>query len=178
MYLLKLLECSCIQFIKYLNSKILDYSKRDDIQDLLIISDILISDYSSVVFDFGLTKKPCFLFIPDIIEYLFNERDLYFNISDLPFPHVEDSDSLVALIGSHDTSNYLDKLQEFYNQLGSFENGKATEEIVNHLLNQVILRFVHIMHETSFHLRIIRLGGFHINYFGASPFFISKEFIE
>lgn len=62
-----------------------DVTNYDDIQELLAVSDILISDYSSLIFDFALTKRPCFLYVPDLNEYIQKERALYFDIKQLPF---------------------------------------------------------------------------------------------
>lgn len=61
-----------------------DVTNYDDIQELLAVSDILISDYSSLIFDFALTKRPCFLYVPDLNEYIQKERALYFDIKQLP----------------------------------------------------------------------------------------------
>ena len=52
---------------------IIDATKYDDIQELLSISDVLISDYSSLMFDFAPTKRPCFLYVPDLYEYTKND---------------------------------------------------------------------------------------------------------
>ena len=46
-------------------------------------ADVLILDYSSLMFDFALTKKPCFLYVPDLDEYIENDRGLYFYINEL-----------------------------------------------------------------------------------------------
>ena len=55
----------------------------ESIQELLVASDILITDYSSTMFEFALLKKPCFLYTPDAKSY---DRGFYFPIEDLPFP--------------------------------------------------------------------------------------------
>ena len=48
---------------------IIDVTSYDDIQELLLISDILITDYSSLMFDFAETRRPCFLYAPDLMDY-------------------------------------------------------------------------------------------------------------
>ncbi|MEH7110632.1 CDP-glycerol glycerophosphotransferase family protein, partial [Bacillus sp. JJ1764] len=47
------------------------------------MSDVLITDYSSVMFSYLLTKKPCFLYLPDLLNYIENDRKLYFDICEL-----------------------------------------------------------------------------------------------
>ena len=63
---------------------IYDVSKYDDICDLYIISDILITDYSSVFFDYANLKRPMLFYMYDLDEYKNNLRDFYISLSELP----------------------------------------------------------------------------------------------
>ena len=65
-----------------------DFSDYDDMQELLLAADVLINDYSSSMWDFALTGKPCFLFCEDIADYRSRE-DFYTPISEWPFPLAE-----------------------------------------------------------------------------------------
>ncbi|MTV91524.1 CDP-glycerol glycerophosphotransferase family protein, partial [Streptococcus pneumoniae] len=49
---------------------VVDVSQYSDMQELLLLSDILITDYSSSMWDFSLSFKPCFLYTPDLKDYL------------------------------------------------------------------------------------------------------------
>ena len=108
---------------------VIDATKYDDIQELLVSSDILISDYSSLMFDFALTEKPCFLYIPDLEEYIKNDRKLYFNIKELPFINSLSNDDLINSINYFNDNEYKSKLKDFYNKIGNFEDGKACENL-------------------------------------------------
>ena len=108
---------------------VLDVTKYDDIQELLSISDVLISDYSSLMFDFGLTKRPCFLYVPDLDEYIENDRGLYFAINELPFISVKNNDELASEIANFDSDKYDKDLKSFSSKIGSFEIGKCSEEL-------------------------------------------------
>lgn len=108
---------------------VLDVTKYDDIQELLSITDVLISDYSSLMFDFALTKRPCFLYVPDLDEYIRNDRKLYFNINELPFISVKSNDELASEITNFDTIKYKEDLEKFLNNTGSFEEGKCCEKL-------------------------------------------------
>jgi CDP-glycerol glycerophosphotransferase len=109
---------------------IIDVTSYDDIQELLNIADILISDYSSLIFDFGLTQRPCFLYIPDLYKYVENERNLYFDIAELPFLGAISNQELVDKIESFNEKKYQKELANFLAGIGSFENGKACEVLL------------------------------------------------
>ncbi|WP_431800768.1 CDP-glycerol glycerophosphotransferase family protein [Halobacillus andaensis] len=64
---------------------VINVTEYSDIQELLSISDALITDYSSLMFDYAITKRPCFLYVPDLEEYMKKDRKLYFNVEELPF---------------------------------------------------------------------------------------------
>ena len=112
---------------------VLDLTKYDDIQELLAISDVLISDYSSLMFDFGLTKRPCFLYVPDLDEYTNQDRKLYFDIEQLPFINTKSSTDLVTEIRMFDNKRYNEELSVFLDSIGSFENGDSCEKLVERI---------------------------------------------
>lgn len=112
---------------------VIDLTKYDDIQELLAISDVLISDYSSLMFDFGLTKKPCFLYVPDLEEYTNQDRKLYFDIEQLPFINTKSSINLVEKIRDFDKEIYNKELDRFLDSIGSFEHGDACKKLVDRI---------------------------------------------
>ena len=70
---------------------IYDVSEYDDINDLYIISDLLITDYSSVFFDYANLKRPMFFYMYDYEKYKNKLRDFYFDIEELPGPVIKES---------------------------------------------------------------------------------------
>lgn len=68
-----------------------------DTNELLSVTDVLISDYSSIYFDYLVSKKPILFFIPDLDEYL-GYRGLYFGIDKLPGPIAKSYEELAALV--------------------------------------------------------------------------------
>ncbi|MBD8003440.1 CDP-glycerol glycerophosphotransferase family protein [Phocaeicola sp. Sa1YUN3] len=111
------------------NSIVQNVTDYDDIQELLLISDILITDYSSLMFDFALTQRPCFLYAPDLDEYIKNERNLYFDIQSLPFPISRNEDELVQAVSSFDLFLYKERLMSFFSKIKTFESGSACKNI-------------------------------------------------
>lgn len=89
-------------------SKVIDVSKYGDINDLYIASDALITDYSSVFFDYANLKRPILFFMYDLQEYQSNVRDFYIELDTLPGPIIEDPDELLVSVGN------LAQVQEAY----------------------------------------------------------------
>lgn len=112
----------------------IDASHYQDMQELLVLSDVLITDYSSSMFDVAYLEKLCILYTSDLDAYISKERSLYFDISTLPFPVVRDNDALVQCVQELDIEKYRREIHSFMEQIGSFEQGTACECIVNEIL--------------------------------------------
>ena len=107
----------------------IDATYYPDMQELLIASDALITDYSSTVWDYSFTNKPGFLYTPDLSEYK-SERDFYCPISEWPYPISEDNASLVNNILAFDQSRQKKMNEAHHKQLGSYEDGHGTDTVV------------------------------------------------
>lgn len=112
---------------------VIDVTGYDDIQELLLISDILITDYSSLMFDFAETRKPCFLYAPDIEDYQKNDRSLYFQLEALPFPVSQTQDELSKQIQNLDIVNYAKAINNFMKTVGSYEDGNASKRVTEYI---------------------------------------------
>ena len=123
-------------------SNIKDVSKKvNDIQDLYFHVDILISDYSSVFFDFVLLDKPIIFYIYDLVEYLESCRDMYYDIyNDMPGPFVNKEDDLIDCLKSieiqFNNTEYRQKYNYFKNKFNFYRDGKSSERLANHLKNK------------------------------------------
>lgn len=119
-------------------SKQLNYSQRvimatdyPDMDELLAVSDVLLSDYSGVAYDFATRRMPVFLFSKNHAEYIINERKQYFTQEELPFPMSTTEDELIKLIREFDNNKYIHDLETFYNKIGWVENGHGAENIAD-----------------------------------------------
>lgn len=119
------------------NPNLIDVTRYDDIQELLMISDCLITDYSGLMFDFMLTKRPAFLYVPDLENYLKNDRKLYFDIKSLPFPICRNNDSLEKAITNCDLEQFKLRVEYFNRMVESFEDGHASERVIKYLENLI-----------------------------------------
>jgi CDP-glycerol glycerophosphotransferase len=114
------------------NGQVINATHYSDMQELMAASDILITDYSSTMFEFMLMLKPVFLFATDIKEYT-TDRDFYFDIFSLPFPVAENSQKLIEDIISFNETQYLNVITSFKSKIGLMEDGRAAEKIVKQL---------------------------------------------
>ena len=119
---------------------VIECNESWDIQELYLISDILITDYSSVMFDYAILKRPMLFFTYDLEFYKNNLRDFYFDmVEEVPGPLVENTEDLVNEIKSLDSEEYFKEYGEKYNKFNSkyneFDNGTASEEIIKIITN-------------------------------------------
>lgn len=118
------------------NLHVIDASMYPDIMDLFSISDILITDYSSTMFDFSLTGKPVFLYVPDLNEYL-GMRNSYFELKDLPFSKSTNEDLLEKSILKFDHNRYAGKVSNFFKRINLLEDGHASERVADLILKKI-----------------------------------------
>jgi len=108
---------------------VINVSMYPDVQELLGITDILISDYSSLMFDFMLTKKPCFIFATDYESYK-EDRDVYFELNETPFPVAQNNEQLMENIASFSQEEYQQKIHGFIKRFDCVENSNASQMVV------------------------------------------------
>ena len=122
-----------------LNAENIDFSKFEHIipfpegyetYDILNMADILITDYSSVFFDFANTRRKIILFNYDEEEYE-SYRGFYFPLSELPFPKVQTIDELIEELNS--PKNYDDS--DFLAEFCTYERLNAVKYLCNHIFN-------------------------------------------
>ena len=105
-----------------------DATYYDDIQELLASADCMITDYSSCIFDFMLTRRPGFIFATDI-EQFNTERGFYYPLESTPFPIARNNDELLNHIAAFDQEAYSDSVSTFLKEKGCIEDGKASERV-------------------------------------------------
>ncbi|MBE6498985.1 MAG: glycosyltransferase [Methanobrevibacter thaueri] len=125
---LHVLNESEIDFTKFKHIK--PFPESYEIYDIVNMADILITDYSSVFFDFANTKRKIILFNYDEEDYC-SYRGFYFPLSDLPFPKVQNINDLINELNS--PKNYDDT--EFLEKYCTFDNPNACENICRQIFN-------------------------------------------
>lgn len=114
------------------SGRVIDVTNYPDMQELLLISDVLISDYSSTMFDFNLMHRPVFLFTKDIEAYqkMRGLKDWYFKV---PFPFCHNNDELIEAVQNYDEQKYYEACKSFDKFYGNLETGTASQQIVDRL---------------------------------------------
>ena len=122
-------------FSKYENF-IFDVSSYNDINDLYVISDILITDYSSVFFDYANLKRPIIFYMYDYDEYKYKLRDFYIETNELPGPMIFEEKELVNAIKQH--KNIINKHHDIYtifnNKFNYLDDGNSSKRVVKEIL--------------------------------------------
>jgi CDP-ribitol ribitolphosphotransferase len=112
-----------------------DFTDYREVNDLLLITDLLITDYSSICFEYSLLDKPMLFFAYDVEEYI-SKRGFYYEYqSFIPGHLVKDSNQLIEKIQNKDFAQQ--KVKPFRDYFFDYQDGKASERVVNHLLKKL-----------------------------------------
>ncbi|WP_285945265.1 CDP-glycerol glycerophosphotransferase family protein [Thomasclavelia cocleata] len=106
---------------------------ENNINDLYIISDMLITDYSSVFFDYAILKRPIYFYMYDLESYRDELRGFYLDVyKDLPGQIIEDENLLLEEIKQNNFD--YDKLELFNLRFNNHEDGRASKRVLEILL--------------------------------------------
>ena len=112
---------------------IYNFSDYDEISDLYLVSDLLITDYSSVFFDYAILKRPMLFYMYDYDEYRTQMHDFYFDIDELPGPIIKTQKRLlheIPLIEQKQT-RYRKKYQRFSHKYNPLDDGTGAKQAAN-----------------------------------------------
>ena len=111
-------------------------NKYSDTQKLLLAGDVIITDYSSVMFDGLIADKPVIVYAKDIDEYN-KERGTYFTLKELPFPISKNNEELIDIITDKDINGIKANYVDFRNKVNLIENGNASDKISKLIINYI-----------------------------------------
>lgn len=112
----------------------LDLTSEREINDILFFTDILITDYSSVIFEYSFFNRPIIFYVPDLEEYR-DSRDFFYELDKYTYGDVVSSfDGLIE--GIKNAKVDKKKLKEFRNYFCSSCDGKSTKRVVDYYLNK------------------------------------------
>ncbi|MEE1438212.1 MAG: CDP-glycerol glycerophosphotransferase family protein [Lachnospiraceae bacterium] len=114
------------------NANVLDGATYPDIQELMIACQVGITDYSSWIFDYVLTRKKGFVYAPDLKAYD-DDRGFYYPLETAPFPLAHDNQEMKQNILSFEEKAYQEAVEAFLVDKGCVEDGHASERIVDKL---------------------------------------------
>ncbi len=120
---------------KFNHPCILDVGQAENINDLYVMSDLMITDYSSTLFDYSNLGRPMIFHMYDLEEYQNKIRGFYFSLDELPGPITKDTKELVTVIKTADTAQtYSDKYTAFNKKFHTFESGNAAKNVIDKCL--------------------------------------------
>lgn len=120
-------------------SMFIDVSTYPVLADLMIVSDALISDYSSISFDYSVMHKPIYCFAYDYDEYV-SHRGMYLDLSkELPCLIHRNEDDLIDDILNNDPNRFMQRVVEFQNKYVT-ENGTAAKKSCDEIAKQLMLK--------------------------------------
>ena len=118
-----------------LDNFLFSFDENVDINELYVMSDLLITDYSSVFFDYAILNRPILFYMYDLEEYRDELRGFYLDINkELPGKITIDEDELLSVIKNENYKEYDEKLNEFRKTYNDLEDGKASQRVINNLI--------------------------------------------
>jgi CDP-glycerol glycerophosphotransferase len=115
-----------------------DVSRVDDINELYIVSDVLVTDYSSVFFDYANLGRPIVFYMYDLDAYANEMRGFYLELDELPGPVCRTEDELVAaLAATHIPDAELsERYRRFRERFANLDDGHASERVIERMLEK------------------------------------------
>lgn len=127
------LVANSFDFEKY-QGFIYNVSNYDDINQLYVISDLLITDYSSVFFDYANLKRPILFYMYDLEEYKEELRGFYIDIAELPGEIAQTEQELLKLIENTKNFIYNEKYQAFHEKYNYLDDGQASKRVTEKII--------------------------------------------
>ena len=107
------------------------FDQSRDIAELFLAADILITDYSSVMFDYSIMKRPMFFFAYDFYKYKNELRGFYFSYSkEMPGPISTTTDELIEDIRNYDPAIYEERYKKFREKYNTIDDGNASSRVL------------------------------------------------
>ena len=130
------LVANSFDFDKY-KGFVYDVSKVNDINHLYVISDLLVTDYSSVFFDYANLKRPEIFYMYDLEAYGNEIRGFYIDLDELPGPIVQTEDELIKAIKNAETDrSYDEKYKAFNDKFNYLDDGKAAQRVTEAIIEE------------------------------------------
>ena len=114
-----------------------DVSLHADVGELFLAADVLVTDYSSTMFDFAVTGKPLLFYTYDLEDFENRVRGFYFDLSAVaPGPLLETTGELLDALAElpRVTAAYADRYAHFRDTFCHLEDGHATERVLDRVL--------------------------------------------
>ena len=131
-----------------------------DTDELMSVTDVLVSDYSSIFFDFLLTDRPIIFYIPDLESYR-EYRGVYFGLHELPGPYSGDMGDIAEWINRAETlrSEYGSAYEKMKTWSCEFDDGKVSQKVVDGVFHNESDAYRVVEPDNSSKKKILVAGG-------------------
>jgi CDP-glycerol glycerophosphotransferase len=119
------------------SKNVINVSDYADMQEILIDTELLISDYSSCMWDFSFLYRPIIVYAPDERDYCEKERGLTEAGKSMPYPKARSMGDLIQIIEDHDFAADVQKVMEHHKEMGAYETGDATGYITDFVISKM-----------------------------------------
>lgn len=109
---------------------VINVSKYNDIQELMAFTDVAITDYSSWICEYMVTRRPGFLFATDMADFQETERSFFYPLSSMPFPLAVTNEELIDNILHFDMEKFIPACDAFLKDKGCIDDGQASVRAV------------------------------------------------
>ena len=131
------LVANSFDFARY-DGFVRDVSSYGDINDLYIASDILVTDYSSVFFDYANLERPIIFYMYDLEHYANEMRGFYLSLDELPGHIVKDEGALIAEIKAADGWEPDEKYRSFKERFNPYEDGNSSKRVLSRVISRQV----------------------------------------
>lgn len=117
---------------------IINVARYDEINELYLVSDVIMTDYSSVFFDFANLKKPMLFYMYDYELYQGQLRDFYISLDELPGPIAKNQDEVEYYLSNIDIEKekYKEKYIAFNKKYNYLDDGQASERVIKEIFKE------------------------------------------
>ena len=118
---------------------VIDVASWGNINELYIAADALVTDYSSVMFDYAIMRRPIMLFVPDYDTYANDIRGFYFDLSKIPGPHCKETSELVGHLKDIDGywEQYRSAYEAYVERFCPKDDGHAAARVIDRVWGSV-----------------------------------------
>lgn len=129
----------CLDWTPY-QGFVVPFDQSRDIAELFLVADMLITDYSSVMFDYSLLKRPILFYAYDLDKYRNDLRGFYFHYEEeMPGPISMDTSQLIRDIHRYRSEDYRERYEAFSQKYNPWDDGNASGKVVE--LMESLLQF-------------------------------------
>lgn len=122
--------------LEAVKDRIIDVTRYEEMSELLLAADMVLTDYSSCALDFIVRDLPALFYIADWDEYV-STRKVYFDIRETPMLTAANQDELEALIRGMTPEKARENCAAIRDHFGYYETGRATEAVVEHIIRRL-----------------------------------------